>query len=89
MQERKDKYTLDYKDTAVNEDNYRLTYMANKFSDFKFEESEDKSKAYLICTQYLLYSNKELLKENEGFVNTKFEINNENKLQFVDVEVVK
>ena len=84
-----DKYTLDYKDTNINEENYRLTYMANKFSEFKFDQNEEKSKLYLKCIQYILYSNKDELNKNEGFINTKFEITDENKLTFSDVEVVK
>ena len=84
-----DKFTLDYKDTDVNEENYRLTYMANKFSNFEFVENEEKSKLYLKCVQYILYSNNGELNKNEGFINTKFEITDENKLKFSDVEVVK
>ena len=63
--------------------------MANKFSNFEFVENEEKSKLYLKCVQYILYSNNGELNKNEGFINTKFEITDENKLKFSDVEVVK
>lgn len=82
-------FTLDYTDTQVNSTNYRLTYMANKFSDFDIIQSEDKSKIYFICTQYILYSNNDSLNKNEGFVNCKFEIKEEGKLEFNSVEVIK
>lgn len=82
-------FTLDYADTQVNSNNYRLTYMANKFSEFSILQSEDKSKLYLICTQYILYSNNKELNKNEGVINSKFEIKEDGKLEFVSVEVEK
>lgn len=82
-------FILDYADTQVNSNNYRLTYMANKFSEFSILQSEDKSKLYLICTQYILYSNNKDLNKNEGVINSKFEIKEDGKLEFVSVEVEK
>lgn len=82
-------FTLDYTNTQVNSTSYRLTYMANKYSDFKIIQSEDKSKTYLICTQYVLYSNIENLTKNEGFVNSRFEIKDDGKLEFNSVEVIR
>ena len=82
-------YTLDYTNTQVNSENYRLTYMANKFSEFEIIQSEDMQKAYLICIQHILYSNKEELNKNEGIVKSKFEIKEDRKLEFSMVEVLK
>ena len=89
LAKKEDTFILDYADTQVNKDNYRLTYMANKFSKFELEQSEDKSKTYLVCTQYILYSNNNTLNKNEGFIVSKFEIKDDNKLEFVSVEVTK
>lgn len=89
IEQQKEKYTLDYTDTDVNSTNYRLTYMANKFSNFELVESEDKAKLYLLCTQYILYSNQEDMTKNEGFVIVKFRIRSNNKLAYDSVSVQK
>lgn len=89
LAKKEDVITLDYANTQINNDNYRLTYMANKFSKFEIKQSEDKSKTYLLCTQYILYSNNDNLNKNEGFIVSKFEIKEDNKLEFATVEVTK
>lgn len=86
---REEVYTLDYTDTQVNQEHYRLTYMANKFSKYELMETEDQSKLYLLCMQYILYANQEDLKKNEGYVITKFEVNEDNKLAYDSVTVTK
>jgi len=89
LAKKEETFTLDYTDTQINSGNYRLTYMANKYSDFYLAQNEDKTNTYLVCTQYVLYSNNDELNKNEGFVNSTFKINDEGKLEFNSVEVVK
>lgn len=87
LAKRDETYTIIYTDTPVNSSSYRLTYMANKFSKFEISQIEDKT--YLLCTQYILYSNCDELTKNEGVIISKFEIKDEGKIEFVDVEVKK
>lgn len=82
-------YTIIYTDTQVNSNNYRLTYMANKFSKFEIYQTEDKFRTYLLCTQYILYSNSDDLEKNEGLIISKFEIQEGGKIEFASVEVKK
>ena len=89
LEKKEETFNLDYTDTQINSNNYRLTYMSNKFSDFKILQEEDESKVYLIGTQYILYSNNKDLNKNEGFVNSKFEIKEDGKLEFISVNVEK
>lgn len=89
LAKKEETFTLDYTGTTINSNSYRLTYMANKYSDFNIEQNEDKTKTYLVCTQYILYANDNSLKKNEGYINSKFEIKEDNKIEFCNVEVVK
>ena len=89
LAKRDETYTIIYTDTPVNSSNYRLTYMANKFSKFEIVQTEDKFKTYLVCTQYILYSNEDSLEKNHGCIKSKFEIKDEGKIEFYTVEVEK
>ncbi len=79
---------LDYTGTDVNKDNYRSTYMANKFCDFKINKDENEN-LEIVGIQNILYSNKENLEKTVGKVETKFKVNDDKKLSFKQVEVIK
>lgn len=81
-------FTLDYVDTNVNNDNYRLTYMANRFCEFEIVKDENEN-LELIGIQHILYSNKPELEKNSGKVKTHFKLDENKKLVFKQVEVVK
>lgn len=80
--------SLDYADTNVNKENYRVTYMANKFCDFEFINLEDGT-LEVVGIQNILYSNKEELEKTTGKVLCKFKFNDEKKLVIDHVEVIK
>lgn len=81
-------FTLDYKDTNVNNENYRLTYMANKFCEFEVTQDENQN-LELIGIQNILYSNNENVEKNSGKVKTHFKLDENKKLLLNNVEVIK
>ena len=88
--EKKDEYVLDFSDQeTVNKDNYRITYMANKYSSFYLEDVDDDGVLEFICIQNLLYANNDTVKKNVGKVKLIYKINDEGKLQQQDVTVEK
>ncbi len=88
LTKKEEKIELDYKDTNVNKDNYRLTYMANKFCEFEVNQDEEQN-LELVGIQNILYSNKGELEKTSGKVKTKFKLNEDKKLVIKDVEVIK
>ena len=89
LNERTDEYKLDFTNTIVNGDNYRMTYMANNFCDFEFNKPNESTDEYvLIAKQYILYCNNNILEKNAGVVKTIFKLEN-NILKFSDVTVEK
>ena len=81
-------FVLDYTDTNVNSENYRLTYMANRFCEFEITQDENQN-LDLIGIQHILYSNKDELEKNSGKVKTHFKLDENKKLIFNKVEVIK
>lgn len=81
-------FTLDYTDTNVNSENYRLTYMANRFCKFEITQDENQNLDF-IGVQYILYSNNNEIEKNSGKVRTHFKLDENKKLVFNSVEVVK
>lgn len=89
LEEKTDEYKLDFTDTIINKENYRLTYMANNFCDFEFNKVDENTNEYvLIAKQYILYCNNNILEKNAGVVKTIFKLE-DNKLKFSDVTVEK
>lgn len=82
---------LEFEDKTINKDNYRATYLANKFCSFKLEDVDGDNKLELIGIQNILYlnDNKKQMKKNEGTVETIFKINDEQKLEYNKVEIKK
>lgn len=81
-------FVLDYTDTNVNSENYRLTYMANRFCLFEATQDENQN-LELIGVQYILYSNNNEVEKNSGKVRTHFKLDENKKLVFNNVEVIK
>lgn len=84
----KEETILDYSDTNVNKDNYRATYMANRFCEYNLSMDEN-GNLEIEGIQNILYSNKEGLEKTVGKVVTKFKVSDEKKLVFKQVEVIK
>ena len=89
LSEKTDAYTLDYKDTIVNSENYRLTYMANKFCDFDFTDLDGDGVNELVGIQNILYANKPEFQKNVGTVKSIFKFDENGKLKLNDVVVEK
>ena len=81
-------FTLDYTDTNVNSENYRLTYMANKFCEFEITQDENQN-IEVIGIQHILYSNNEDLEKNSGKVKIHFKLDENKKIVLNNVEVIK
>lgn len=88
LTKKEEKIELDYTDTNVNKDNYRLTYMANRFCEFEVNQDEEQN-LELVGIQNILYSNKEELEKTSGKVKTKFKFDENKKLVIKDVEIIK
>lgn len=89
--EKKDEdFTLDYtSDFGVNSDNYRITYMANKYSNFNLYFDEN-NVLILECTQYILYSNINFLERNQGDIKVNFKLKDDKTaFEFLNVKVEK
>ncbi len=82
---------LEFEDKAINKDNYRATYLANKFCSFKLEDIDGDNRLELVGVQNILYlnDNKKQMNKNEGTVETIFKINDEQKLEYNKVEIKK
>lgn len=81
---------IEFEDKNINKDNYRATYLANKFCSFKLEDVDEDNILDLVGIQNILYLNdtkKDLLK-TAGVVETVFKIN-EDKIEYNKVEVKK
>lgn len=81
---------IEFEDKNINKDNYRATYLANKFCSFKLEDVDEDNIVDLVGIQNILYLNdtkKDLLK-TAGVVETVFKIN-EDKIEYNKVEVKK
>lgn len=82
---------IEFEDESINKDNYRATYLANKFCSFKLEDIDGDNKLELVGIQNILYlnDNKKKIEKNQGTVETVFKINNDNKLEYNKVEIKK
>lgn len=81
-------FVLDYTDTNVNSENYRVTYMANRFCVFEIVQDENQN-LELIGIQHILYSNNNSVEKNSGKIKTHFKLDENKKLVFNNVEVIK
>ncbi len=85
-----DETALEFEDKNINKDNYRATYLANKFCSYKLEDIDNDKKFELIGVQNILYlidnNNKDLAK-TAGVVDTTFKIDDNNKLVYNKTEV--
>ncbi|MDD3303525.1 MAG: hypothetical protein PHP54_01240 [Clostridia bacterium] len=89
LKEKTEEYKLDFTDTIINKDNYRMTYMANNFCDFELNKVDENTNEYaLVAKQYILYCNNNILQKNAGVVKTVFKFEGD-KLVFSDVTVEK
>ncbi len=79
---------LEFEDKNINKDNYRATYLANKFCSFKLEDVDADNILDLVGVQNILYlnDNNKKLSKTAGVVETVFKIN-DNKIEYNKVEV--
>lgn len=79
---------LEFEDKNVNKDNYRATYLANKFCSFKLEDVDQDNILDLVGMQNILYlnDNSKKLSKTSGVVETLFKINGD-KIEYNKVEV--
>ena len=84
-----DETTLEFEDKNINKENYRATYIANKFCSFKMEDIDNDNKLDLVGIQNILYliDNKKKLQDTAGVVETTFKIDDNNKLVYNKTEV--
>lgn len=82
---------IEFEDENINNDNYRATYLANKFCSFKLEDIDNDNRLELVGIQNILYlnDNKKKMEKNQGTVETVFKINDEQKLEYNKVEIKK
>ncbi len=83
-----EEYTLEFENKEINKDNYRPTYLANKFCNFKLEDIDNDGILELIGIQNVLYLNitNDELPQIAGTINTIFKVN-EGKITYNNVEV--
>ncbi len=86
-----DEMPLEFEDKNINKDNYRATYLANKFCKYKLEDIDNDNRLELIGIQNVLYlidadSNTDMEK-TAGVLETTFKIDDNNKLVYNKVEV--
>ena len=91
LSEQKDEKDLTFENENITEENYRATYLANKFCSFKLEDIDNDNILDLVGVQnilYLLDDKKEsnTLPKMAGVVNTVFKIE-DNTVKFNLVEV--
>ncbi len=81
---------LEFDDKNINEQNYRPTYLANKFCSFKLEDVDGDNILELVGVQNILYLNdaKKKMTKTTGVVETVFKING-NKIEYNKTEVKK
>ena len=84
-----EEYILDFEGTNVNKDNYRITYMANKYSKFNMEDVDNDGNLEFIGIQNLLYANNDTVESNVGKVKLIYKFNDEGKLSLQDIVVEK
>lgn len=76
LPENKEKYTLEFSNDKINSQNYRNTYMANKFNTFEINNEATDGKLRVVATQNILYLNKvvegEKLPKTAGKINITF-----------------
>lgn len=89
LPEKKDTITLDFKDTNVTAENYRVTYMANKFTDYQLEKKEESPTFELTCVQNILYANKGEVAQTAGKVIITLRLTDDLKYEVKDVVVEK
>lgn len=82
---------IEFEDESINNENYRPTYLANKFCSFKLEDIDGDNRLELVGIQNILYlnDNKKKMAKNQGTVETVFKINDEQKLEYNKVEIKK
>lgn len=83
-----DEKVLEFEDKNVNNENYRPTYLANKFCSFKLEDVDGDNILDLIGVQNILYlnDNKKQFNKTAGVVETLFKIN-DNKIEYNKTDV--
>lgn len=88
LQEISDEKVLEFEDKNINNENYRPTYLANKFCGFKLEDADGDNILELIGLQNILYlnDNEKKLNKTAGIVETIFKINN-NKIEYNKTDV--
>lgn len=79
---------LEFENKEINSENYRPTYLANKFCGFRLEDVDQDNILDLVGVQNILYlnDNKKSLEKTAGVVETVFKINEE-KLAYNKTEV--
>ena len=78
LNEINDEKELVFEDTSINSDNYRPTYLANKFCRFRLEDEDQDNILDLVGVQNILYlidQNSKELTKTAGVVETLFKIN--------------
>lgn len=86
---RNEVYELDFSGTDINKDNYRITYMANKYSKFYMQDVDEDGVLEFIGIQNLLYANDSNLQKNVGIVKLVYKFNEKLKLSLHSVFVDK
>ena len=91
LSEQKDEKDLTFENENITEENYRATYLANKFCSFKLEDIDNDNILDLVGVQNILYllddkKASNTLPKMAGVVNTVFKIE-DNTVKFNLVEV--